>query len=155
MIPGLLKYESYAASSAFTSDSPQLIETTVTPFWPSAYATAAIRLDTVAELASTTRMFAPGAIECAHSTSSASSSAQPAFVFFEAFGPVARLTCVSVGDDVPPIVGLTVSFVRLNWVSNPATSCARFGFVYASISAIVWPAPVSVVPFDDFRLFRP
>ena len=72
-------------------------------------------------------MLAPGAIECAHSTSIDSSSAQPLSVWLPAW-----FTTVSVG------VG------RSYFASNVARSDWMFGSWYISISAIVSPAAVSL-----------
>src|SRR5271157_5027309 len=62
------------------SPLPQLIDTTETPGNLRARFTAFIRSLVLAEAASTTMIEAPGAITWLHSTSSASSSAQPMFV---------------------------------------------------------------------------
>ena len=59
------------------SVNPQLIEIATTPGVFRAVLTADTSAGSDCELASTTRMFAPGAMACAHSTSSDSSSAQP------------------------------------------------------------------------------
>ncbi len=78
--PGTAKVGSYWASSAAETDwpsgNPQLIDTTETPGWAAAVATAAIRSESDWLLASTSTICAPGAMAWAHSTSSASSSSQ-------------------------------------------------------------------------------
>ena len=77
---GLAKYAAVSyAVSPWNSLPPQLIETTFACF--AAVCTAAIRSLVLAELASTRTIFAPGAAAWAHSTSSAISSDQLAFVW--------------------------------------------------------------------------
>src|SRR5579884_2171285 len=62
--------------SVLNSFSPQLMETAETPARLAAVATAAYRSGSLAEFASTRMMLAPGATECAHSMSRASSISQ-------------------------------------------------------------------------------
>jgi hypothetical protein len=85
------------------------------------------------ELASTSRIFAPGAIACAHSMSSAISSAQPESLR---------------GVEVPPF-WLTFAKQPFAVVHAGSPNCAlkterslsAFGSSYASTIAIVWPKP--------------
>ena len=99
-----------AAAWLVDSVMPQLIETTVTPGCVRAVSTAAIMLWVLVDRASTTTIVAAGAIACAHSTSMASSCAQPLSV-----RPPARLIWLSGGSG------------RLNVRSNVRRSEARYG----------------------------
>ena len=77
---GVVRSLSYIASSAARTDwpsvKPQLIDTTDTPGCCAALWTALIRSASDWLLASTRMIWAPGAIACVHSTSSASSLSQ-------------------------------------------------------------------------------
>src|SRR6516165_3810323 len=110
------------------SPAPQLLETATTPGWRAANATAAARLERSALAASTSRIFALGAMACAHSMSSAISTAQPAS---------------GCGSDVPPVwlTLVNVGSGRPNCRSNWCRSLAARGSSYASTMAMVSPVP--------------
>ncbi len=78
------------------SAPPQLIEIATTPGTLRAVSTAVSKSLVLSDLASTTTIVAPGAMACAHSTSSDSSCAQP-----ESTRPPARLIWASAGSDSP------------------------------------------------------
>ena len=59
------------------SPPPQLSDTAETPGWLRAVFTAVVRSPRLSDFASTSSMLAPGAMACAHSTSSAISTDQP------------------------------------------------------------------------------
>ena len=98
----------------------------------------------LAELASTKRIVALGAMACAHSTSSEISKPQSALV---------------VGSLAPPVWLTILKFAagRPNFASKAAKSLAMFGSLYASTMAIVWPLPSPVIELLSFvitlRLF--
>ena len=77
---GVVKWTSYAVSVG-VSLNPQLIEIATTPGVFLAVSTALKRSVMLGDLASTTRMLAPGAIAWAHSTSSVSSEAHVVLVY--------------------------------------------------------------------------
>src|SRR6516164_8238797 len=98
---GVVKNESREVSMEY-SGRPKLIDTTDTPGWSAAHCTAEKRLDSPASLASTSRIVAPGAIACAHSTSRDSSSSQPPEGSTEGERPLTvSLATVSVGSGRP------------------------------------------------------
>src|SRR5262249_3435775 len=78
--PGAVKFASKPVSPA-NSLAPQLIDTTLAPILGVAVFTAVIKLLRLAELASTSTIFAPGATACAHSTSRLISTAQLALAW--------------------------------------------------------------------------
>src|SRR5690242_8813974 len=98
---------------------------TVTPGCEAAYVTAVSRLVSALEVASTSRIDAPGATACAHCTSSAASSAQPA----------------SSGGSLVPPVWLTLrndgGAGSPNVLLKTARSAAALGASYAVTTAIV------------------
>ena len=83
---------------------------------------------------STSRMLAPGAMLCDHSTSSVVSPAQPVMVLsFGSYGgtaPAGWMILKEGGAGSP------------NWASNVARSDWIVGDPYESTITIVWPAPV-------------
>src|SRR5713101_5557925 len=86
-MPGVVKCPSLAASPE-NSPPPQLIDTSRAPAIELATSTAWKRSANELLLASTSTIFALGAIACAHSMSSAASCAQPQLVF--GFEPLAK-----------------------------------------------------------------
>ena len=106
------------------------MDTTETPGRAAAVETAVNRSEKEFVFASTRTMFASGAVAWAHSTSSDSSTAQPA---------------LSRGSRVPPVSLMTLKLggagkpkVRSNVVRSELIR----GALNASTMAMVWPAPL-------------
>ena len=112
------------------SASPKLCETTSAALWSSTHRVASSRSWSASDRATTRTIFAPGAITCAHSTSSEVSPAQPSAVSWSgaAERPVG-VTTERLGSGSPHVA------------SKSERSCAIVGLPYASTTAIVVPLP--------------
>src|SRR5258706_12483773 len=106
----------------------------------------------------TLMMFAPGAIECAHSTSRAVSSAQMLRVYEPApLDPAGAAlttvvpfqnTCWNVGAEPPQLAPASPHMCgRPIWVSNTPRTEAMLGPPNEPMLGIVWPRPSCVAPY--------
>lgn len=107
----------------------------ITPGWRAAMSMASSRLESEASTASTSTIFAFGAMACAHSTSSAVSRAHSARYSGKR---ATEMRCRS--KQLSAFIPLQTPGRPKRWL-NALTSSAMRGSLYATTTAMVVPAP--------------
>src|SRR6266852_7396182 len=135
--------------SAHASASPKLCEMTPPRLWSTAYLVTLKMSASWLVLARTRSMFAPGAIACAHSTSSEISDDHPTWLgslTMKGVKPSGAMMLRLGGAGHAFVGGTVVGGTDIPQIPQTAFQAARsvpmLGLEKASMMTIVWPAPL-------------